>query len=65
MLASFTSIAFSLVFVWGTHRPALMRGLALAMLAIGVAGIAGVLASHWAEPWVVQLLQAVEQQRRP
>ena len=42
-----------------------MRGLALAMLAIGVAGIAGVLASHWAEPWVVQLLQAVEQQRRP
>ncbi|MBK6614105.1 DUF4010 domain-containing protein [Ottowia sp.] len=65
VLASFTSIAFSLVFVWGTHRPALMRGLALAMLAIGVAGIAGVLASHWAEPWVVQLLQAVEQQRRP
>ena len=60
VLASFTSMAFSLGFVLSTRRPKLMRSLGLAMLAIGLAGIVGVLLSHWAEPWLSEIMQRVE-----
>ncbi|WP_085316522.1 MgtC/SapB family protein [Derxia lacustris] len=59
ILASFTSIAFSLSFVLRTrHRP-LIRRLAIAMACIAAAGLVGVLAASSAAPvierWLPQL----------
>ena len=64
VLASFTSMAFSLGFVLSTRRAKLMRSLGLAMLAIGLAGVVGVLISQWAEPWLNEVMQRVEATRQ-
>ncbi len=56
VLASFTSLVFSLSFVLRTRSPQLIRTLALSMVAVGVAGLVGLLISHWAEPWVMQVI---------
>jgi len=63
VLASFTSMAFSLAFVLNTRRRSLVRSLAIAMVAIGIAGLAGILISHWTEPWMAQLLETFDEKR--
>src|SRR5574337_888396 len=50
VLASMTSLLFSLAFVRRTRRPLLGRGLAAAMLAIVLAGALGLLVSRLARP---------------
>ena len=59
VLASFTSIAFSLSFVLRTRERALVRRLALAMALVTLAGIAGLLAGGLLQPvvedWVLHL----------
>ncbi|MBH1965275.1 MAG: MgtC/SapB family protein [Comamonadaceae bacterium] len=57
VLASFTSIAFSLSFVLRTRNPALVRKLALSMVMIAIAGLCGLLLGHLVEPWVEQILK--------
>lgn len=52
VLASFTSIAFSLSFVLRTKNTALIRRLATAMVCIAVAGLIGLLAWDQVRPWV-------------
>ena len=39
-------------------RP-LIRTLAVSMVAVGAAGLVGLLASHWAEPWVERVIELV------
>jgi len=56
VLASFTSIAFSLSFVLRTRNPALVRRLAMSMVLIAIAGIVGLLLGHLVQPWVEPLL---------
>ncbi|HMO44729.1 MAG TPA: MgtC/SapB family protein [Rubrivivax sp.] len=56
VLASFTSLVFSLSFVLRTRSRALIRTLALSMVAVGVAGVAGLLLSRWAQPWVMRVV---------
>ena len=56
VLASFTSLVFSLSFVLRTRSGPLIRTLAVSMVAVGAAGLVGLLASHWAEPWVMQVV---------
>ena len=63
VLASFTSMAFSLAFVLNTRRRSLVRSLVIAMVAIGIAGLAGILISHWTEPWMAQLLETFDEKR--
>lgn len=63
VLASFTSMSFSLAFIMSTRRSTLVRSLTLAMLAIGLAGVFGVFISHWAEPWLGGVFELVEQQK--
>ena len=65
VLASFTSMAFSLAFVLNTRQRTLVRSLVMGMAAIGVAGLIGILISHWAEPWVGELLETFEANRHP
>jgi len=60
VLASFTSVVFSLSFVLRSRSAALIRRLALSMLCIAVAGLAGLLLGHYAEPWVGPLLKNFE-----
>ena len=38
------------------HPGALIRTLAASMVAVGAAGLVGLLASHWAEPWVMRVV---------
>ena len=59
VLASFTSIAFSLSFVLRTQSPALVRNLVAAMVLIALAGVAGLLLTHFAHPWVASVLERV------
>ncbi|MBS0303260.1 MAG: MgtC/SapB family protein [Proteobacteria bacterium] len=56
VLASFTSLVFSLSFVLRTRSGPLIRTLAVSMGAVGAAGLVGLLASHWAEPWVMPVV---------
>ena len=56
VLASFTSLVFSLSFVLRTRSRPLIRTLAVSMVAVGAAGLVGLLASHWAEPWVMRVV---------
>ena len=56
VLASFTSLVFSLSFVLRTRSGPLIRTLAVSMVAVGAAGLVGLLASHWAEPWVMRII---------
>lgn len=65
VLASFTSMAFSLAFVLNTRQRTLVRGLVMGMAAIGMAGLIGILISHWAEPWIGELLKTFEANRHP
>ncbi|GMV48054.1 MAG: hypothetical protein AMXMBFR66_34520 [Pseudomonadota bacterium] len=60
VLASFTSVVFSLSFVLRSRSTALIRRLALSMLCIAAAGLAGLLLGHYAEPWVGPLLKNFE-----
>ncbi|MFO1294553.1 MAG: DUF4010 domain-containing protein [Rubrivivax sp.] len=60
VLASFTSVVFSLSFVLRSRSAALIRRLALSMLCIAAAGLAGLLLGHFAEPWVGPLLKNFE-----
>ena len=59
VLASFTSLVFSLSFVLRTRSGPLIRTLAVSMVAVGLAGLVGLLASHWAEPWVTRVIDVV------
>ena len=56
VLASFTSLVFSLSFVLRTRSQALVRTLSLSMVAVGVAGVVGLLLSHWAQPFVLRVV---------
>lgn len=56
VLASFTSIVFSLSFVLRTRSRGLIGRLAGAMACIALAGLAGVAASQAVQPWVAQWL---------
>jgi len=56
VLASFTSIAFSLSFVLRTRNGALISRLTTAMVFIAIAGLAGLLAWGQVRPWVSQWL---------
>ncbi len=60
VLASFTSIVFSLSFVLRSRSGGLIRQLALSMLLIAAAGVVGLLASVVAEPWISGLLGRLE-----
>lgn len=59
VLASFTSIAFSLSFVLRTRNQALVRRLAMSMVLIAIAGIVGLLLGHVVQPWVEPVLGRV------
>jgi len=59
VLASLTSIAFSLSFVLRTRDPALVRRLALSMVLIAIAGLAGLALGHLAQPWAAPLLESL------
>lgn len=56
VLASFTSIAFSLSFVLRTRNAALIRRLARTMAAVALAGGLGVLINQQARPWLAPWL---------
>ncbi|MBS0304178.1 MAG: MgtC/SapB family protein [Proteobacteria bacterium] len=60
VLASFTSVVFSLSFVLRSRSGGLIGRLALSMVFIAVAGMVGLLLSHYAEPWVRTLLVNLE-----
>lgn len=56
VLASFTSLVFSLSFVLRTRNQALVRTLTWSMVAVGVAGVVGLLLSRWAQPFVMRVV---------
>lgn len=60
VLASFTSVVFSLSFVLRSRSGGLIGRLTLSMVFIAVAGMVGLLLSHFAEPWVSSLLANLE-----
>lgn len=60
VLASFTSIAFSLSFVLRTRDRALITRLTIAMLCIALAGGAGMLAWHFIHPLAAQWIPQME-----
>ncbi|ARU06863.1 magnesium transporter accessory protein [Comamonas serinivorans] len=53
VIASFTSIAFTLVFITRARNKALMSRMVWSMGWVALAGVAGVLLSHLAEPWIM------------
>ena len=59
VLASFTSVVFSLSFVLRSRSGGLIRQLTLSMLVIAVAGLVGLMMSHYAEPWVSSWLSNI------
>lgn len=59
VLASFTSMAFSLSFVLRTRERGLILRLGAAMLGVGAAGLAGLLLARQLEPWLAQWLPAL------
>jgi len=59
VLASFTSIAFSLSFVLRTRNAALIRRLAAAMVCIALAGLIGLLAWEQVRPWISPWIAAI------
>lgn len=58
LLASFTSLAFSLSFVLRTRNPLLIRRLGIAMICIAAAGLIGLVGWGWLYPKVGHLLPA-------
>lgn len=65
VLASFTSIAFSLSFVWRSRNRVLIRQLTVSIALIAVAGLLGLLLVHVAEPWVSSLLEGLAPETSP
>ncbi len=65
VIASFTSIAFSLSFVLRTHNRALIRRLASAMVCVACAGLVGLLAWDGMRPYAARWLPQMEQLNRP
>ncbi len=63
ILASFTSMAFSLTFVLRMGEPALTRRLVLAMGLVAASGAIGLMLGHLAQPWVQALITGLEQVR--
>jgi uncharacterized membrane protein (DUF4010 family) len=61
VLASFTSIAFSLSFVVRSGSPALVRRLTLAMVCVALAGAVGLLAWGSVHPWVARWIPQLEE----
>ncbi|GHD02465.1 hypothetical protein GCM10007320_61760 [Pseudorhodoferax aquiterrae] len=59
VLASFTSMAFSLSFVLRTRERGLILRLGAAMLGVAAAGLAGLLLARQLEPWLTQWLPAL------
>ena len=59
VLASFTSMAFSLSFVLRTRERGLILRLGAAMLSVAAAGLAGLLLARQLEPWLAQWLPAL------
>ncbi|KQP06294.1 DUF4010 domain-containing protein [Pseudorhodoferax sp. Leaf265] len=59
VLASFTSMAFSLSFVLRTREHGLILRLGAAMLGVAAAGLAGLLLARQLEPWLTQWLPAL------
>jgi uncharacterized membrane protein (DUF4010 family) len=59
VLASFTSMAFSLSFVLRTRERGLILRLGAAMLGVAAAGMAGLLLARRLEPWLMQWLPAL------
>lgn len=64
VLASFTSMAFSLSFVLRTRNKALIARLASAMLCVAVAGIVGVVAWGTVRPLVSRWIPQIESHQR-
>ncbi|WP_043458970.1 MgtC/SapB family protein [Azohydromonas australica] len=60
VLASFTSLVFSLTFVLRTRHAPLIRGLATAMLCVALAGVAGLLVADAVQPWLTQWAAQLE-----
>jgi uncharacterized membrane protein (DUF4010 family) len=60
VLASFTSIAFSLSFVLRTHNRALVGRLAGAMVFVAISGLVGVLIWGSVHPWLAQWIPQLE-----
>jgi uncharacterized membrane protein (DUF4010 family) len=60
VLASFTSLVFSLTFVLRTRHAPLIRGLATAMLCVALAGVAGLLLADAVQPWLTQWAAQLE-----
>jgi uncharacterized membrane protein YfcA len=60
VLASFTSISFSLSFVLRTRNRALITRLASAMVCVAIAGLIGVLVWDTARPWVARWFPQLE-----
>ena len=56
VMASFTSIAFSLSFVLRTHNRLLIGRLAMVMLCVAGAGVVGLLLWGHVSPWLAQWL---------
>ncbi len=59
VLASFTSMAFSLSFVLRTRERGLVLRLGTSMLGVAGAGLVGLLLSRQLEPWFAQWLPAL------
>ena len=64
VLASFTSISFSLSFVLRTRNRALITRLASAMVCVAIAGLIGVLVWDTARPWVARWFPQLESPAR-
>ncbi|KQW01285.1 MgtC/SapB family protein [Rhizobacter sp. Root1221] len=61
VLASFTSIAFSLSFVMRSGSPELVRRLTVAMACVALAGVVGLLAWGTVQPWVSRWIPQLEE----
>ena len=64
LLASFTSLAFSLSFVLRTRNTALVRRLGIATVCIAIAGVSGLLVWVWIYPRVAHLVPTLPRWRR-
>ncbi|MBP7452605.1 MAG: MgtC/SapB family protein [Ottowia sp.] len=60
ILASFTSMAFSLSFVLRMGDRSLIRSLVMSMVAVAVSGAVGLLLGHLVQPWVQALVTGLE-----
>ena len=56
VIASFTSIAFTMMFITRANNRVLVNRMIWSMGWVALAGVTGILISHLAEPWVMQWL---------